>query len=69
MLRLKKEHEAEISKLRAEHDNLIRRLAKEAKSEMDHRSKDLQRRVEVDYEKKMSDLIRQHEKEVARVSC
>ena len=66
--RLQSEHAAEIACQQQEFNEESGRIAEESRVELNHRIKELKRRLVTEYEKKLDELERKHKKELQRVS-
>lgn len=68
MSRLQSEHAAQIASQQQEFNEESGRMAEESLAELNHRIKELKRRLVTEYEKKLDELERKHKKELQRVS-
>jgi hypothetical protein len=65
--RMKLEHDAEVKSLTAQHEQDLRDVEDETKSKVTARVRDLRRRLQSDFDAKVSTLERQYQAEIARV--
>ena len=66
--KLQSEHAAQIAILQQDFDEEKARFTEDSHAELNHRTKELKRRLVTEYEKKLDDLERKHKKELQRVS-
>jgi len=65
--RLQSEHAAQIAILQQDFDEEKARFTEDSHAELNHRTKELKRRLVTEYEKKLDDLERKHKKELQRI--